>query len=51
MIMKKIWIFALPLLLAACATKPDTVELTEWEYSNTECLFIEATVPGFIHRL
>ena len=50
MIMKKIWIFALPLLLAACATKPDTVELTEWEYSNTECLFIEATVPGFIHQ-
>ena len=48
--MKKIWIFALPLLLAACATKPDTVELTEWEYSNTECLFIEATVPGFIHQ-
>ena len=50
MIMKKIWIFVLPLLLAACATKPDTVELTEWEYSNTECLFIEATVPGFIHQ-
>ena len=50
MIMKKIWFFALPLLLAACATKPDTVELTEWGYSNTECLFIEATVPGFIHQ-
>ena len=40
----------MPLWLAACATKPDTVELTEWEYSNTECLFIEATVPGFIHQ-
>ncbi len=48
MIMKKIWIFALPLLLAACATKPDTVELTEWgfEYNGQ---WYPATVPGSIH--
>lgn len=48
--MKRLSILLLPLLLAACSTKPDTLELTEWEYSNTECLFIEATVPGFIHQ-
>ena len=47
--MKRILYFALPLLLAACAQKPNRVELTDWYYSNTECKFDEATVPGFIH--
>ena len=32
MIMKKIWIFVLPLLLAACSSKLDMVELTDWQF-------------------
>ena len=36
-------------MFAACTQKPERVELTEWCYSNTECEFNEATVPGFIH--
>ena len=38
----------LPLLLAACTTKPDKLELTDWqfEYNGQE---YPATVPGFIH--
>ncbi|MBR4738607.1 MAG: hypothetical protein IK058_01245 [Bacteroidales bacterium] len=48
--MKRTPLLVLPLLLfVACAAKPDRVELTEWCYSNTECEFNEATVPGFIH--
>lgn len=47
--MKRTFLFLLPLLLAACAQKPNRVELTDWSYSNTECAFDEATVPGFIH--
>ena len=41
-------ICAVTLLLAGCATKPDTVELTDWlfEYNGHE---YPATVPGFIH--
>ena len=46
--MKRLPLLLLPLLLAACATKPDTIELTDWqfEYNGQE---YPATVPGFIH--
>ena len=47
--MRKIMtICAVTLLLAGCATKPETVELTDWlfEYNGQE---YPATVPGFIH--
>ena len=46
--MKRIAYILLPLLLAACAQKPDRVELTDWqfEYNGQE---YPATVPGFIH--
>ncbi len=46
--MKQLSLLLLPLLLAACATKPDTLELTDWqfEYNGQE---YPATVPGFIH--
>ena len=49
--MKKIWMtLFLPFLLMACSTsKSDRLELTDWSYSNTECNFMEAHVPGFIH--
>ena len=30
--MKKIWIFVLPLLLAACSSKLNMVELTDWQF-------------------
>ena len=46
--MKRIAYLLLPLLLAACTSKPETVELTDWVYSNTDD-FHKATVPGFIH--
>ena len=46
--MKRIAYILLPLLLTACTTKPDTLELTEWYYSNTDN-FVCAHVPGFIH--
>ena len=45
---RKIYIVLLPLLLASCATKPDTVELTNWEFYNTSQWY-PATVPGFVH--
>ena len=48
MIMKKIWIFVLPLLLAACSSKLDTVELTDWQFEYNGQWY-PATVPGFIH--
>ena len=46
--MKRLSILLLPLLLAACTTKPDKLELTDWqfEYNGQE---YPATVPGFIH--
>ena len=46
--MKRLSILLLPLLLAACSTKPDTLELTDWqfEYNGKE---YPAMVPGFIH--
>ena len=45
---KRCLVILLPLLLAACATKPDTLELTDWqfEYNGQE---YPAAVPGFIH--
>ena len=46
--MKRIAYILLPLLLTACTTKPDRLELTEWYYSNTDN-FVCAHVPGFIH--
>ena len=30
--MKRLSILLLPLLLAACSTKPDTLELTDWQF-------------------
>lgn len=46
--MKRLSLLLLPLLLAACTTKPDKLELTDWqfEYNGQE---YPATVPGFIH--
>ena len=48
MIMKKTWIFVLPLLLAACSSKLDMVELTDWQFEYNGKWY-PATVPGFIH--
>ncbi len=45
--MKRIVYILLP-LLAACSSKPDTIELTEWEFSWHNQRY-SATVPGFIH--
>ena len=36
------------LLLVACATKPDCVELTDWQFEYNGQWY-PATVPGFIH--
>ena len=41
-------ICAVTLLLAGCATKPDTVELTDWQFEYNDHLY-PATVPGFVH--
>ena len=41
-------ICAVTLLLAGCATKPDTVELTDWQLEYNDHLY-PATVPGFVH--
>ena len=46
--MKRLYILLLPLLLAACSSKPDTVELTEWQFEYNGKWY-PATVPGFIH--
>ena len=47
--MRKIMtIYAVTLLLAGCATKPDTVELTDWQFEYNGQWY-PATVPGFIH--
>ena len=48
MIMRRIAYILLPLLLAACTTKPDTVKLTEWQFEYNGKWY-PATVPGFIH--
>jgi beta-mannosidase len=46
--MKRILLIFLPLLLAACATKPDRVGLTDWQFSWHNQWY-PASVPGFIH--
>ena len=46
--MRKLLIMALPLLLAACAQKPNRVELTNWQFEYNGQWY-PATVPGFIH--
>jgi beta-mannosidase len=46
--MKRLSFLLLPLLLAACASKPDTVELTDWQFGYNGQWY-PATVPGFIH--
>ena len=46
--MKRLLILVLPLLLAACAAKPEQVELTDWQFEYNGHWY-PATVPGFIH--
>ena len=46
--MKRLFLIALPLLFAACATKPEQVELTDWQFEYNGQWY-PATVPGFIH--
>ena len=38
----------MPLLLAACTSKPKTMELTDWQFEYNGKWY-PATVPGFIH--
>ena len=38
----------LPLLLAACTTKPERIELTDWQFEYNGQWY-PATVPGFLH--
>ena len=45
---KTIYIVLLPLLFASCATKPERVELSDWQFEYTGHWY-PATVPGFIH--
>ncbi len=45
---KRCLVILLPLLLAACATKPDMVELNDWQFEYNGQWY-PATVPGFIH--
>ena len=45
---KTLTICAVVLLLAGCATKPDTIELTDWQFEY-DGQWYPATVPGFIH--
>ena len=46
--MKRSLLLVLPLLFAACAQKPDRVELTDWQFEYNGQWY-PATVPGFIH--
>ena len=46
--MKRIAYLLLPLLLAACSSRPDTIELTDWQLHDTGHWY-PATVPGFLH--
>ncbi len=46
--MRRVAYLLLPLLLAACTQKPDTVELTDWQFEYNGQRY-PATVPGFIH--
>ena len=47
--MKRIAYLLLPLLLAACSSKLDLVELTDWQFEYNGKWY-PATVPGFIHN-
>ena len=38
----------LPLLLAACTTRPERIELTDWQFEYNGQWY-PATVPGFLH--
>ena len=46
--MRRIILILLSLLLTACATKPDRVELTDWQFEYNGQWY-PSTVPGFIH--
>ena len=46
--MKRIAYILMPLLLAACTSKPKTMELTDWQFEYNGKWY-PATVPGFIH--
>ena len=46
--MRKLYLLLLPLLLAACTTKPERVKLTDWQFEYNGQWYT-ATVPGFIH--
>ena len=46
--MKRISIILLSLILAACATKTERVELINWQFDYNGQMY-PATVPGFIH--
>lgn len=46
--MKKIYLLLLPLLLTACTSKPERIELTEWQFEYNGQWY-PATVPGFVH--
>jgi len=46
--MKRLFLIVLSLLFAACASKPDRVELTDWQFEYNGQWY-PATVPGFIH--
>ena len=46
--MRKLYLLLLPLLWAACSTKSDTVELTDWQFEYNGQWY-PAAVPGFIH--
>ena len=46
--MKRPSILLLSLLFVACTSKPDRIELTDWQFRNLGQWY-PATVPGFIH--
>ena len=46
--MKRLAIIFMSLLLAACVSTPDRVELTDWQFEYNGQWYL-ATVPGFIH--
>ena len=46
--MKRIALLFLPLLMVACGSKPDRIELTDWQFEYNGQWY-PAKVPGFIH--
>ncbi len=46
--MKRLSILLLSLMFVACTSKPDRIELTDWQFRNLGQWY-PATVPGFIH--